>query len=158
MNLEILQTIPNWQARLEYKILEKRAFYGQDLLRAAGHGAGSGAKWGAGLGALYGGGKAAVSDDESIVGGALRGGVKGGVMGAGLGAVGGAGLRYGGDMLGDASGAAATMGYDPLAASLLRGSTTGNAARQAAGLGSMQPPLQALLDPAWYTRFRAYTG
>tara|TARA_R110000851_G_scaffold201982_1_gene353754 strand:- start:183 stop:677 length:495 start_codon:yes stop_codon:yes gene_type:complete len=87
MRLDLLHNIPDWETRLSSKLLEKKA----NMMNAALHGMGRGAKWGAGLGAAYGAGSAALSDDPnaSVVKGALRGGLSGGITGGALGGVGG---------------------------------------------------------------------
>jgi len=148
MNLELIQTIPNWEARLSSKILEKRAFVGglANLGRAALRGMGTGAKWGAGIGAAYGGGKAALSDDPnaSVVGGALKGGLSGGMTGAGLGAGIGAGLRAAPNMLGHASNVARSTGFQGLHKGLAKATGTASRLRRGAGLSG-----QNVAAPTW---------
>ena len=139
LRLELIQTIPNWEARLSSKILEKRAFVGglANLGRAALRGMGTGAKWGAGIGAAYGGGKAALSDDPnaSVVGGALKGGLSGGMTGAGLGAGIGAGLRAAPGMLRSATGIASRAGFHGAAKGLRKVKGVVHKMRRGAGLG-----------------------
>jgi hypothetical protein len=95
-NLKYMQNIPNWEARLSQKLLEKKAFIGlANVGKAALTGLGSGAKLGAGIGAGLGGLNALTSDDPnaSVMGGALRGGLKGGMYGGALGGLGAGALR-----------------------------------------------------------------
>jgi len=116
MRLDLMQNIPNWEARLTSKLLEKKA----NIMNAALHGMGTGAKWGAGLGAAYGAGSAALSDDPdaSVVKGALRGGLGGGIMGGMAGGMAGPMSQYAPGMAADAGSLASGTGFPGLGAGL----------------------------------------